>query len=86
MSVEPLQTQQVPIFEITTYPNVSIDVQPDPSGNVLLIVDVPTPIGVSKRMVFPMGVPYAEGLGKKLTAPRIQVATPGMVNGNGQVH
>lgn len=84
MSAIPAQQQIIP--EVITYPNVSLDVQTDPTGNLILFADVIGPAGIVRRMMFPMGAAYAETLGKKLTAPRVQVATPGMVNGNGKPH
>lgn len=75
------QPQQQLIPEVITYPNVQIDVQTDPSGAVILIVDVLSPVGVMKRHAYPMNAAYAEALGKKLSAPRVVVAAPGAING-----
>lgn len=78
------EPQQQLIPELVQHPNVSIDVQSDPNGNVRLVCDVIGPVGVIKRLVFPMSAAYAEDLGRKLTAPRVIVAGPGAINGNGR--
>jgi hypothetical protein len=55
-----------------TYPNVAIDVQPLPDGNLMLVIQAP-----GETLIFPMGGEYAAALGHKLTAPHIVPATNG---------
>ncbi|HWF25163.1 MAG TPA: hypothetical protein VG275_06940 [Solirubrobacteraceae bacterium] len=64
--------QPVPPPKQITYPNVIIEVQPQPEGHVVMVIAAP-----GETLVFPMGVEYAQELGKKLTAPRIIPAANG---------
>lgn len=62
-----------------TYPNVVIDVQPLPDGNLMLAIIEPAGAPTTVHM-FPMSAEYAAELGRKLTAPHI---IPAAANGHG---
>jgi len=59
-----------------TYPNVVIDCQPLPEGNVMLVVSAPAG-APTEVLIFPMSGEYAQELGRKLIAPHIIPATNG---------
>jgi hypothetical protein len=56
-----------------TFPNVVIDAQPLPDGEVVILM-IAAP---GETMLFPMSVEYAQNLGRKLTAPHVIPATNG---------
>ena len=81
--MNPEQPIPMPVAKQILYPNVQISVNPSPDGNIHLVIVAPGEV-----LVFPMGVEYAQNLGKQLSAPRIVTAPAGVVpiNGNGRGH
>jgi hypothetical protein len=75
------QPQHVAPKQIT-YNGAVIDVHPQPGG-VILAIAVPA---CGEVHIFPMSAEVAKFIGDKLSAPHIQVAPAGAVNGNGKPH